>query len=85
MHVHQEPEPPSRRAPIPIPYELEALVLACLAKRPECRPQSADELAAQLTAVPLQREWTVERAREWWNRHRPAGDRVWQVLEEAVK
>ena len=85
MHVHKEPEPPSRRAPFPIPYELEALVLACLAKQPESRPQSADELAAQLAAVPLQREWTVERAREWWNRHRPASDRVWQVLEEAVR
>jgi serine/threonine-protein kinase len=85
MHVHKAPEPPSRRARVTIPYELEELVLACLAKRPADRPQSADELSARLAAVPLPREWTVDRAREWWDRHRPAGDRVWPVLEEAVR
>jgi serine/threonine-protein kinase len=84
-HVHREPEPPSRRARVPVPYELDALVLACLAKRPGDRPQSADELAARLAAVPLEQEWTVERSREWWDRHRPAGDRVERVLEEAVR
>jgi serine/threonine-protein kinase len=84
MHVNQEPEAMSRRARFPIPYELEELVMACLAKKPGNRPQSADELSARLAAVPLDREWTVERAREWWDRHRPAGDRVWPVLEEAV-
>jgi serine/threonine-protein kinase len=85
MHIHKEPEPPSRRARFSIPYELEELVMACLAKNPGDRPQSADELSARLAAVPLDREWSVDRAREWWNRHRPAGDRVWRVLEEAVR
>jgi hypothetical protein len=33
----------------------------------------------------LAREWTDGRAREWWDRHRPAGDRVMRVLEEAVR
>jgi len=85
MHVHREPEPPSRRARSPIPYELEALVMACLSKQPADRPQTADELAARLAAVPLAQEWTADRAQEWWDRHRPAGDKVWRVLEEAVR
>jgi eukaryotic-like serine/threonine-protein kinase len=85
LHVHREPEPLSRRTRLPIPAELEAVVLACLAKDPDERPQTADELAARLAAVPLTREWTVARAREWWDRHRPANERPAQVLEEAVR
>jgi serine/threonine protein kinase len=75
MHVHKEPEPPSRRSGLPIPTDLEAIVLACLAKDPAARPQTADELAARLVSVRLEREWTVERAREWWAEHRPAAER----------
>lgn len=85
MHVHSEPEPPSRRTDLPIPAELEAIVLDCLAKKPGHRPQTADELAARLASVPLAREWTARRAREWWDRHRPAGDGVGRVVEEAVR
>jgi eukaryotic-like serine/threonine-protein kinase len=71
MHVHQAPEPPSRRSGQPIPPDLEAVVMSCLAKDPTDRPQTADELAARLASVRLEREWTVQRAREWWDRHRP--------------
>jgi serine/threonine-protein kinase len=85
MRVHREPEPPSHRTELAIPAELESIVLDCLAKDPGDRPQTADELAARLAAVPLAREWTDGRAREWWDRHRPAGDRVVRVLEEAVR
>ena len=45
--------------------------MACLAKKPADRPQSADELSARLAAVPLDREWSGDRARGWWDRHRP--------------
>jgi len=31
------------------------------------------------------REWTDSRAREWWDRHRPAGDQAVRVLEDAVR
>jgi serine/threonine-protein kinase len=67
MHIHTEPDLPSRRTTRPIPAELEALVLACLAKDPRARPQSADELAGRLAALRLEREWTPERARAWWD------------------
>jgi serine/threonine-protein kinase len=66
------PEPPSRRTELPIPAELDALVLSCLAKEPEHRPQSARELMQRLDAVPLGEAWTEERAREWWKTHLPS-------------
>ncbi len=85
MHVHREPEPPSRRSRLPIPGALEAIVLDCLAKDPADRPQTADELAERLGAVPLAEEWTDGQAREWWERYLPAADRPVRVLEEAVR
>jgi len=66
MHVHAQPDLPSRRTDLSIPPQLEALVLTCLAKDPAARPATADELGARLAAVPLERPWTAERAREWW-------------------
>ncbi|RPH64024.1 MAG: serine/threonine protein kinase, partial [Acidobacteria bacterium] len=76
MHVDREPEPPSQRTELRIPPQLETIVLACLAKKPEARPQTADELAARLSSVPLAREWNVARAREWWNINRPVTQSV---------
>ena len=70
MHVHTPPEPPGRRTDAPIPAELEAIVMACLAKDPVTRPQTAEALAAALAAVPLDRPWTPVRAREWWAANR---------------
>ena len=70
MQVNRAPEAPSQRTELPIPPELEAIVLDCLAKSPDARPQTADELAARLNAVPLAEEWTPLRAREWWTRHK---------------
>ena len=51
LHVSQPPVPPSQRTGNPIPAELERLVLACLAKQPADRPQSASELNAALAAA----------------------------------
>src|SRR2546423_9193477 len=41
LHLQASPVPPSERTEIPIPSELEALVLACLEKDPRPRPQDA--------------------------------------------
>ncbi len=70
MHVHTPPEPPSVRAGVPIPPALEAIVMACLAKDPVARPQTAEELARRLAEVPLARTWTAERAQAWWAANR---------------
>ena len=40
-HAHTAPEPPSSRTENPIPQDLDALVLSCLAKDREHRPKSA--------------------------------------------
>ena len=70
-HAHSIPEPPSRRTTFAIPPDLEALVLSCLAKDREHRPQTARDLLHRLDAVPLDHRWTDQRAREWWEAHLP--------------
>jgi serine/threonine-protein kinase len=70
-HVSTPPVPPSRRTEVPVPAELERLVLQCLEKDPERRPQTAGELAERLAACPLEAAWTPERAHRWWDAHLP--------------
>ncbi|HTE55190.1 MAG TPA: serine/threonine-protein kinase [Kofleriaceae bacterium] len=66
QHLHAVPVPPSERGGRPVPAGLEALVLACLAKRPEDRPQSADDLVAALDRLDDVAPWTPADARAWW-------------------
>ena len=74
-HVSSAPVPPSTRARQPIPPALDALVLACLAKDPADRPQSARELSRRLAELDGADDWSQERAREWWVGHvPPAGE-----------
>ena len=70
-HAHTSPEPPSSRITFPIPPDLDALVLCCLAKDREHRPESAREFLRRLDAIPLLQPWTDARARQWWNEHLP--------------
>ena len=72
QHAQAVPPPPSARTELPIPKELDAIVLACLAKDPADRPQTARDLARQLEAVPVTEAWTPELARAWWDTHQPA-------------
>jgi serine/threonine-protein kinase len=72
QHAQAAPVPPSARTEQPIPSELDALVIACLAKDPASRPQTARELARRLDAMPAAREWTPALAQSWWETHRPA-------------
>ncbi|MGH9174670.1 MAG: protein kinase domain-containing protein, partial [Vicinamibacterales bacterium] len=69
-HVQTPPQPPSKVAPLPIPRELDAIVLTCLEKDPARRVGSAQELEAQLARVPCE-TWTQDQAREWWETHAP--------------
>ena len=51
---------------------LDRIVISCLSKLPEDRPQSADELAAALRDAGLCSGWTRDRSRQWWQNHRPS-------------
>jgi len=70
-HAHTPPELPSSRVTLPIPPDLDALVLSCLAKDREQRPKSAQDLLHRLDAIALTQPWTDARARQWWSEHLP--------------
>lgn len=71
-HVQRAPAPPSAATERPVPEALDRVVLDCLAKDPAARPQTSQELAARLDAVPLTRAWTEADAAKWWDVHRPS-------------
>jgi eukaryotic-like serine/threonine-protein kinase len=80
LHVTATPVPPSLRTPHrPIPADLEALILACLAKDPAARPAGADGLRLALDALPAAHDWDEAAAAAWWQGfdarrpRRPAG------------
>jgi len=55
------------------PADLDALVLACLEKDPDRRPQSASQLLERLAACSLQsvERWDSVRAAAWWQEYQP--------------
>jgi len=69
QHVQQPPVPPSQRTDAAIPPRLEALVLACLAKRPSERPGSAADLRRALDEIDVE-PWTEDHAERWWSANR---------------
>jgi serine/threonine-protein kinase len=71
QHVHAQPAPPSQRTELPIPRELDQLVLACLEKDPDKRPQSAEELFRMATKCHSADSWDRDAARRWWETHLP--------------
>ncbi len=69
-HVQETPASPSARG-VPVPAALDNLVLSCLAKDPNDRPQSARALASRLAEIDGPAVWTEDRARGWWAQYRP--------------
>ena len=69
-HLHTTPDSPSSRLDAPVPSDLEAVLLSCLAKRPEDRPASAQVLRERLRACAGAGTWTNARAAAWWTTHR---------------
>jgi eukaryotic-like serine/threonine-protein kinase len=69
-HLHSVPESPSARLGSAVSPELEALLLACLAKAPAERPASAEVLRERLRSCNRAGAWTQARAAQWWAVHR---------------
>jgi len=75
LHATREPDPPSRCTELPVPPELDALILDLLRKEKEARPASAEAVVARLDGIPLDRPWDSAQARQWWDRHHQS--RAW--------
>jgi serine/threonine protein kinase len=71
QHVNDIPVPPSQRSEMPIPPQLDALVLACLEKDPNKRPQNAEELFRMAICCTACDGWTNDAAKSWWTTHLP--------------
>jgi serine/threonine-protein kinase len=71
-HVRDPVVPPSRHRP-DIPPDLEEVVLHCLAKDPDGRFQSAEELERGLSACASAGEWDARKAAGWWEEFEPPG------------
>jgi serine/threonine protein kinase len=69
-HLHTPPVPPSQRTELPIARAVDDLVLACLEKDPQRRPQDARELL-QMVRSCVTDAWDVDAAKRWWEMHLP--------------
>jgi eukaryotic-like serine/threonine-protein kinase len=72
QHANATPVAPSQRSELEVPADLDRIILSCLAKLPEDRPQTTQELSRLLAASAAANGWTEERAHRWWDRHHPA-------------
>ncbi len=73
-HLTDQPQPPSMRSELPVPQSLERVVMACLEKSRERRPQSVAEFRAMLDGCVDFTPWTAADAHQWWVLHRPEPD-----------
>jgi serine/threonine-protein kinase len=60
-HMQEAPVPPSQKTELPIPAPLDRVVMACLAKKPEDRPATAEALSKMLEELRNIGPWTGRR------------------------
>jgi hypothetical protein len=82
QQVQQPPQPPSERLGRAVSPGLEELLLACLAKNPDERPQTAEELVEQLAACEVNELWGAREARRWWRQQTQRRTDITQVAQE---
>ena len=70
-HMQEAPVPPSQKTELPIPASLDRVVMACLAKKPEDRPSTAEALARMLEECKDVGAWTQDDAEKWWLTNQP--------------
>jgi serine/threonine-protein kinase len=71
QHLQDVPVPPSQRTELPIPADLEALVMACLSKDRSDRPANAEDVRFLLETCRGANRWNNDSARGWWQLHLP--------------
>jgi serine/threonine-protein kinase len=71
QHLQNPPVPPSQRTELPIPADIDGIVMACLSKDPARRPRNAEEVLFLLDTARGANRWNNERARGWWQLHLP--------------
>jgi serine/threonine-protein kinase len=64
-HANEAVAPPSQFAP-ELPRDVEAVILKCLAKKPEDRFQDVGSLEQALASCDVADEWTQSLAEQWW-------------------
>jgi serine/threonine-protein kinase len=64
QHLYQQPNSLRQRG-VAVSPELDAVVLACLEKDPNLRPQTVVELRQRIEACPVE-PWDREAAQTWW-------------------
>ena len=70
-HISSTPVPPGRRV-AGVPEDLEALILQCLEKDPDDRPESAEILRERLLSLSSADRWSTREAKAWWAEHPPS-------------
>jgi eukaryotic-like serine/threonine-protein kinase len=83
-HASTLPPRPQTRTELPIPPDLEQLIMDCLEKDPARRPSGANVLAKRLSTCPVPEPWTAEQAERWWQTHVPTPARERPVADVLI-
>jgi serine/threonine protein kinase len=70
-HVQEQPQSLSERLGKPVSADLEQIVMQCLEKDPEKRPQSAYEVILELSKCQSDGKWSIQDASQWWDQQMP--------------
>ncbi|TNF73082.1 MAG: serine/threonine protein kinase [Acidobacteria bacterium] len=73
-HVKTPPLPFAETSEVPVPKELEEIVMKCLEKDPADRFQSAVDLAEAIASSSAAGSWSQRQALDWWELHKPGED-----------
>ncbi|MBN1960576.1 MAG: protein kinase [Deltaproteobacteria bacterium] len=79
-HVERQVQPPSSKGAKNIPPVFEKLIMECLAKDPNARPASMQEVARRLIACQneLTTTWSENNAEQWWSEHPAPNYNSWR-------